>query len=119
MKKKSSVTGALFAIVVMGVLAYNCASNNKPKETATESAVLTTVQNGAFLNHRDSVPSKQQYADSLFVLSHDYPTSVTPVEDPSWEQILNGQPISATNVFAYMDALKAYIAPRLLPFFHQ
>ncbi|KAA2238856.1 hypothetical protein F0L74_21825 [Chitinophaga agrisoli] len=117
MKKKSSITGALFALVAMGVLAYNCASNNKPAESAMEAAGPATVESGAFLNHRDSVPSKQQYADSLFVLSHDYPANVTVVDNPSWQQALNGKPISESNVFAYMDSLKTYIAPRLMPFF--
>lgn len=113
MKNKSSATGALFILFVIVVLAYNCASNNKTKNNGQEDV----VQNEAFLNHRDSVPSKQQYSDSLFVLSHDYPTAVTPLTNTPWQQALNGQPISGSNVFAYMDSLKSYIAPDVLPFF--
>lgn len=112
MKRKPSVTGALFTLCVMVVLAYNCASNNKPKDGQE-----ATAQNGAFLNHRDSVPSKQAYPDSLFVLSHDYPANATSVVNPPWQQALKGQPISESNVFPYMDSLKSYIAPRMLPFF--
>lgn len=116
MKKTHSVTGVLFTLSVIVVLAYNCASNNKT-DTDAKSELKVSVTDGAFLNHRDSVPSAQQYPDSLFVLSHDYPTTVTPVVDPPWRRALNGQPISASNVFAYMDSLKSYIAPRVIPFF--
>ncbi|PSL44253.1 hypothetical protein CLV51_106119 [Chitinophaga niastensis] len=111
MKKKYSVTGVVFTLFVIVVFTYNCTSNKKT-DTDTKSAL-----DGAFMNHRDSVPSKKQYPDSLFLLSHDYPATVTPVVDPPWHRALNGQPISASNVFAYMDSLKNYIAPRVLPFF--
>lgn len=117
MKKKSSVTGALFALFVMGVLAYNCASNSKPKESETSSGPETIVLDSAFLNHRDSVPSKQQYPNPLFVLSHDYPTTANPVVNPPWQQVLDGKPISLLKAFRYMQELKDYVAPRLLPFF--
>ncbi|HEY8917921.1 MAG TPA: hypothetical protein VIM87_15860 [Chitinophaga sp.] len=117
MKKRSSVTGALFTLFVMGILAYNCASNSKPKEPETSTGPDPIVLDSAFLNHRDSVPSKEQYANALFELSHDYPASVTPVVNPPWQQALKGKPISEWNVFAYMDSLKSYVAPRLLPFF--
>ena len=70
-----------------------------------------------FKNHRDSVPSKSQYDAPLYELSHDYPTTVTPVVDPSWQQALGGEPISSTNALAYMDSLKSHIAPNLKPFF--
>lgn len=115
MKKKHSFTGVVFMLFVIGVLTYNCGSNNKPATNNRELSV--SVSDGAFLNHRDSIPSQQQYPDSLFVLSHDYPATVAPVVDPPWQRALKGQPISAANVFAYMDSLKSYIAPRILPFF--
>ena len=117
MKTKFSRTAVFISLFVIAVVAYNCASNNKPKESEAASGPMASGQSGAFQNHRDSVPSPQQYSDSLFTLSHDYPASVAPVTNPSWQQALKGQPISESNVFAYMDSLKSYIAPNLLPFF--
>ena len=69
------------------------------------------------MNHRDSVPTKQQYPDSLFVLSHNYPDTAAPIVNPSWQKALNGQPISSSNTFAYMDSLKKTVAPNVIPFF--
>lgn len=114
MKKKHSFTGVVFTLLAIGVFTYNCGSNNK---TDTNGDLKVSLRDGAFQNHRDSIPSQQQYPDSLFVLSHDYPATVAPVVDPPWQRALKGQPISAANVFAYMDSLKSYIAPRILPFF--
>ncbi|MBO9731438.1 MAG: hypothetical protein J7623_22550 [Chitinophaga sp.] len=116
MKRKYSVTGLVFTLFGLVVFAYNCASNNK-KETGTQSEENVSFTEGAFMNHRDSVPSKQQYSAPLFVLSHDYPTSFTPIVDPPWRRALNGHPIDSSNVFPYMDSLKNYIAPRVIPFF--
>ena len=108
----------LFVIVLIG---YRCASNNGGSANSgdTSSSVSATAPppSGAFQNHRDSVPSQQQYSNPLFVLSHDYPMSVTPLLNPSWHQALNGKPISASNVFPYMAALKGYVAPNIMPFF--
>lgn len=117
MKTKFSRAAVFISLFVIAVVAYNCASNNKPTNNEEGSGLTASAQDGAFQNHRDSVPSPQQYPDSLFLLSHDYPTTVAPVVNPSWRQALNGQPISESNVFAYMDSLKSYIAPNLLPFF--
>ncbi|HVI44117.1 MAG TPA: hypothetical protein VM802_04590 [Chitinophaga sp.] len=115
MKSKTSLSMALVTLFVTSIVAYNCTSNNKPKEGgATTDA---SGNSGAFQNHRDSVPSKEQYNYPLFTLSHDYPTSVSTITNPPWQQALNGQPISAANVFAFMDSLKSYVAPHLLPFF--
>jgi hypothetical protein len=114
MKKKPSFAGVVFTLFAIGVIAYNCGNNNK---TNSNGELAVSFRDGAFLNHRDSIPSQQQYPDSLFVLSHDYPTTVAPVVDPPWQRALKGQPISASNVFAYMDSLKSYIAPRIQPFF--
>ena len=79
--------------------------------------MAASADSGAFLNHRDSVPSPQQYSNPLFVLSHDYPTTATPLVNPSWRQALKGKPISEWNVFPYMDSLKSYVAPNIMPFF--
>ncbi|WP_440133141.1 hypothetical protein [Chitinophaga sancti] len=117
MKSTPSLSTVMITLFVIVVVAYNCASNNKPKEEATSTELVAAAPNGAFQDHRDSIPSKQQYPDSLFVLSHDYPTTAKPVVNPSWQKALNGQPISASNVFAYMDSLKSYVAPNVLPFF--
>jgi hypothetical protein len=112
-KKLAAIFIILFAIFLF---AYSC-TNNKAKDDAAKADLMTSGQNGAFLNHRDSVPSKQQYSDSLFTLSHDYPATVKPLVNPPWQKALNGQPISQSNVFAYMDSLKKYVAPNILPFF--
>ena len=117
MKKIPSLSAALIILFVIVFVAYNCTSNENSKDGAAASDMMLSGQNGAFLNHRDSVPSQQQYSDSLFVLSHDYPATVTPVVDPPWQKALHGQPIAASNVFAYMDSLKSYVAPNVLPFF--
>ena len=118
MKKLALVSPAcmlLFAIILIG---FSCTGgDNKSQPDKVKSDVMMSDQNGAFLNHRDSVPSKKQYDGPLFVLSHDYPTIAKPVVNPSWQKALNGQPISASNVFAYLGALKSYVAPNVLPFF--
>ncbi|GAA3962845.1 hypothetical protein [Mucilaginibacter dorajii] len=118
MKKALTFLATLTLLVIVAFIGYSCAGNNKPKDgVATAALTDTTKPSGAFLNHRDSVPSPQQYSDSLFVLSHDYPTTFKPVVDPSWQKALNGQPISDKNYIAYMDSLKSYVAPNVLPFF--
>ena len=113
--KKITTLLAVLIICLIIALAYTCTSNKSKNDEATSA--MAPDSSGAFLNHRDSVPSKQQYGDSLFVLSHNYPTSATPLVNPPWQQALNGKPISDANVWAYLDALKRYVAPHLLPFF--
>jgi hypothetical protein len=117
MKKLIILSTAIITLVIMVFVTDSCNSNNKSKDDKTVSDVMVTEQNGAFMNHRDSVPSQQQYPGPLFVLSHDYPTTARPVVNPGWQQALKGQPISALNVFAYMDSLKTYVAPNVMPFF--
>lgn len=117
MKNTPSLSTVCITLFLTAIIAYNC-GNNKPKGDGSKAdSTILTQDYGAFQNHRDSVPSKQQYPDSLFLLSHDYPTTVTPVVNPPWQRALNGQPISESNVFAYMDSLKSYVAPNVLPFF--
>lgn len=105
----------LCTIIFAGTMCTPEKKTDNKKDETTEAE--STVKQDPFLNHRDSVPSKKVYDGPLFVLSHDYPTSYQPVVDPSWRQALKGEPISASNVFAYMDSLKSYIAPNLMPFF--
>lgn len=114
MKSKIRFSTTLITLSFMGIIAYNCTSNNPD---GTGSGPKGADQNGAFQNHRDSIPSQQQYSDPLFVLSHDYPATAAPVVNPPWQQALNGQPISEANALIYMDSLKSYIAPNVLPFF--
>ncbi|MCW3108490.1 MAG: hypothetical protein JWQ09_2996 [Segetibacter sp.] len=117
MKKVSSISTTLIIMVAIVVVAYNCTTNDKSKSSTAKSDAMVAQENEAFLNHRDSAPSQQQYNGPLFTLSHDYPTTVRSVVKPSWQQALNGRPISKSNVFAYMDSLKSYVAPHVLPFF--
>ncbi|PZF74128.1 hypothetical protein [Taibaiella soli] len=120
MKKSFNLPVVLTAAAAMALATYSCnnaGNSNQQKEDSTKTEAMEMPLNGAFQNHRDSVPSKQQYDAPLFVLSHDYPTTETPVNNPSWQQALNGQPISDKNTMAYMDSLKSYVAPNLLPFF--
>lgn len=117
MKKIFILSTILFVTTVVILFTYSCGNNNKSNDDKGKLDATQSAQSGAFLNHRDSVPSKQQYSDPLFVLSHDYPTTAKSVNNPSWQKALNGKPISSGNVFAYMDALKSYIAPNVMPFF--
>lgn len=115
MRKTSRLLTAFMLLLLIAFIAYNCNNASTDKEAISESSASQPT--GAFQNHRDSAPSKQQYGGPLFTLSHDYPTTVTPVTNPSWQKALNGQPISEANALAYMDSLKTYVAPNLLPFF--
>lgn len=120
MKKLSGLSAALLVSFAIVFAFYSCGSNNQSQDKESEAKpemMSSGPQNGAFLNHRDSVPSQQQYSAPLFVLSHDYPSNVVTVSNPPWQQALNGQPISESNTLAYMDSLKSYVAPSLLPFF--
>ncbi|WP_152620241.1 hypothetical protein [Pedobacter lusitanus] len=105
----------MLSVVVL--IACSCNNQDSPKDGKLKSDQVTIATNNAFLNHRDSIPSKKQYDGPLFVLSHDYPTTFKPVINPSWQQALKGKPISEANVFAYMDSLKRYIKPNIIPFF--
>ena len=119
MKRLSSFLVALLPLLAIVFLANNC--SDPAPEQAEESQPTPELEvaenNGAFQNYRDSFPTKEQYAGPLFTLSHDYPTTVKPVVNPTWQQALKGQPISSANTFAYLDALKTYVAPNVTPFF--
>ena len=115
MRKTTSFLVTMGIVLVIAFLGYRCNSHTDTKEPVADTT--SSNQSGAFQNHRDSVPSQQQYDAPLFVLSHDYPQTFTPVVNPSWDKALGGQPISQGNYLAYMDSLKAYVAPRVIPFF--
>ncbi|WP_367867661.1 hypothetical protein [Pedobacter sp. WC2423] len=116
MKRTINLSTNLIVLFVIALIACSCNDQGKSKDGKLKAG-QALVSNGAFLNYRDSVPSKEQYNNPLFVLSHDYPTTVKPIVNPSWQQALKGQPISEANVFAYMDSLKSYVAPNIIPFF--
>jgi hypothetical protein len=120
MKKLSLLLTVLLVSATIIIVAYSCNGSGDTKTTNNEvkAESLASAASGAFQNYRDSVPSQQEYNGPLFMLSHDYPTTVTPAVNPLWQQALNGQPISESNVFAYMDSLKTYVAPNVLPFFN-
>lgn len=120
MKKQPTFLAVLSLLAVIVFATYSCADKTKDKEIKEDKVLAESRDlnlSGAYVNHQDSVPSKQQYDGPFFELSHDYPTAVKPVTNPSWQQALKGQPISESNTFAYMDALKKHIAPNIIPFF--
>lgn len=117
MKKIPRISTVLMWLLLFAVIAYNCTNNANTSIEESAADSTSSKPSAAFQNHRDSAPSKQQYDGPLFVLSHDYPTTVTPVTNPSWQQALKGQPISESNTMAYMDSLKTYVAPNIMPFF--
>lgn len=115
MKQISLFSATLILLSFIILVATRCANSNDNNWVKYGS--MTPIQPDAFLNHRDSVPSPNQYNGPLFILSHHYPKTVKPVTDPPWHKALKGQPISGSNTFAYMEALKNYVAPNILPFF--
>lgn len=117
-QKRYVLTTAIFLCVLM-LIASMCTNKEQTEheEEAQQETTGSEYGNGAFQNHRDSVPTQQEYDGPLFVLSHDYPATAKPVVNPSWQQALSGQPISEANTFAYMDSLKSYVAPDIIPFF--
>ncbi|RDI12322.1 hypothetical protein [Flavobacterium sp. AG291] len=117
MKQKITFPTSFVVLAAMAFAVCSCRKNDNTEEGKELTAMAETPVSGAFQNHRDSVPTKDQYGNPLFVLSHDYPTEVKDVVNPSWQQALKGKPISESNVFAYMDSLKSYIAPNVKPFF--
>lgn len=117
MKPAPFLSTALTVVVAAALTAYSCSDIEPHKQDDGKAGQASSLSDAAFRDHRDSVPSKKQYNAPLFALSHDYPSQLREVPNPSWQQALKGQPISEANAFAYMDALKRYIAPELLPFF--
>ena len=114
---KKNLTIYMSLLLAALIMSYGCGSNESVKKAGGSSEMALAGPSGAFLDHRDSVPSQQQYSGPLFTLSHDYPAKFTPVNNPSWQQALHGKPISSANVFAYMDSLKSHVAPNIIPYF--
>ncbi len=108
-------SAAMTTLVVIALAACSC--NDKDTSSEDKINLNGSLTSGAFQNHRDSVPPTTLYRKPLFALSHDYPMTLRKVTNPSWHRALNNQPISEANALAYMDSLKSYIAPDLLPFF--
>ena len=107
-----------FLLVLLCIYGFiNSCTGNKNQNSTQKTALTSKGADSAFLNHRDSIPAKQQYPDSLFVLSHNYPDTAAPIINPPWQKALNGQPISSSNTFAYMDSLKNAVAANVIPFF--
>ncbi|MGE6759081.1 hypothetical protein ACQKGO_13760 [Corallococcus interemptor] len=85
-----------------------------PFAAAREVYERSAVNANPFADNNGNVPPPSVYQGPLFSLSHDYPqTPVAPPANPPWIAALKGQPISRTNALAYVNALKAYIAPSM------
>ena len=91
----------IISICLMAIVFMASTCNDKAKEAKETIDTMVTKTDEAFKNHRDSVPSKKQYSGPLFELSHDYPTTYTPVVDPTWQQSLNGQPYPEHQISIY------------------
>lgn len=123
MKRRSNLFIAyiFFGALALAMSACSGSGENTDETDHGDSTVvddmMETNESGAFQNHRDSVPTKAEYDGPLFVLSHDYPTTFKTITDPTWRQSLGGNPISSANALDYMDALKSYVEPNVVPFF--
>lgn len=63
-----------------------------------------------FASNSGHIPPKSVYDGPLFSLSYDYPKElVAPPANPPWRKALDGEPISAENAGAYVNALKDYV----------
>ncbi|MBV7531629.1 hypothetical protein [Chitinophaga sp. sic0106] len=116
MQRKWNSLKVIFLLGALAIGTYSCGGSNTPAITQRYTAPAV-VGNGAFTNHMSQVPDSSQYPYPLFQLSHNYPDTFRTLENPSWQQALKGQPIGPANAFAYMDSLKSYVKPHLLPFF--
>ncbi len=112
--KKNSIYPIL--LLLASTFLFEC--NNKKTEKTEVKTEITQVSNPLtpFQNHKDSIPSPQQYSGPLFKLSHDYPTSFTSPVNAPWQQALGGKPISSANALAYVDSLKSYVSSTITPF---
>ncbi|WP_223631753.1 hypothetical protein [Corallococcus sp. EGB] len=85
-----------------------------PFAAAREALALSSVNADPFADNNGKLPPASTCQGPLFRLSHDYPqTPVAPPANPPWIAALKGQPISKANALAYVNALKAYIAPSM------
>ena len=66
----------------------------------------------AFASNNGQIPPKGEYDGPLFSLSHAWPATVTPPPTPApWQQAIGNGPVTVKNAYAYVQALKAYVAP--------
>jgi hypothetical protein len=114
--KKVYVISSNILLFLIVIISYNFGNRNIYKKNTTNFKEMRLPSDEPFLNHRSETPSIQQYKGSFFELSHNYPTTVKSIGNTPWQKALKGKPISESNVFAYMDSLKNYIKPRVLPF---
>jgi hypothetical protein len=116
-------TAILLAIFSASIFLANCGSNPKKEDEMISPAptVQASVQDvpAPFLDHRSTVPPENVYKGPLFALNHDYPESpLPPMAEAPWQKALKGKPISKFNAIAYVDSLKAYVAPMIRKFLY-
>ncbi len=80
-----------------------------PRTAFQDSLSALNVPRDPFVANDGQIPSKDQYSGPLFTLSHDWPTSVTPLKDPPWIKAIGDAPINTKNAAAYVEALKRYV----------
>ncbi|GMU05727.1 hypothetical protein [Corallococcus caeni] len=101
-------------VVPASATAPSDAKVRTPFAAAREAFERNSVNANPFADNNGNIPPSSQYQGPLFSLSHDYPQSpVAPPANPPWIAALKGQPISKANALAYVNALKAYIAPSM------
>ena len=116
-------TFILFILFSISVFLADCGNNSRKDEakTSADSTVLAQAQDvpAPFLDHRSTVPPANVYQGPLFVLNHDYPQSpLPPMGEAPWQKALKGKPIGSSNAIAYVDSLKAYVAPTIVKFLY-
>lgn len=112
--KRKFLIPAIALLGAAGILWLSCNSNNSD----TSDKLGNVAANLPFINNNGHVPDSSQYSGTLFTLSHNYPTTILPVENPIWQQALNGQPISSSNAIAYVDSLKSYVSASMRNFLY-
>ena len=68
----------------------------------------TDVEIHPFMN--SSLPNPPGYQGGLFQLNHDYPTQLPPAGKYPWHKVTKKGPITQKNAYAYVLALKKYVA---------
>ena len=108
-----SSAGAVPSVSAVSTASSSTATGLAPSTPRTafkESLSTLTVPPDPFLTNNGQIPLKEQYSGPLFTLSHDWPTSVTPLKDPPWINAIGGGQISTRNAGAYVEALKRYVS---------
>lgn len=55
------------------------------------------------------IPTKAEYADTLFRFNYDYPEKYAKKQDMPWHKVLDGKPLTKKNAHAYVLALKNHV----------